>query len=301
VRKPDRTVWAAIALLAIFLVAGCGGGPRRPAGQTAGGKMLVAASILPMADFARQVGGDRVQVELMVPAGASEHTYEPTAAQLEVLTRAKVLVLNGVGLEFWADSLVGAAGNPGLRVVKAAEGLPIIAEQGEQGATGDPHVWLDPISAIHQVERIRDAFAAADPPGAATYRQNAARYAGELTDLDKEIRAQVATFSHHKFIGFHTAWAYFARRYGLEQVAAIERSPGREPSPAEVAEIVRTAKTIGAKAIFAEYQFPTKAADAIAAETGAKVLVLDPLGIPPDYSYIKTLRYDVAEIAKALR
>ena len=111
----------------------------------------------------------------------------------------------------------------------------------------------------------------------------------------------MATFSSKKFIAFHPAWVYFAQRYGLEQAAVIETTPGKEPSPAEIAEIVKTARAIGAKAIFAEPQFSPKAAEVIAAESGAEVLFLNPLGEPPDFSYLDTMRYNVGEMEKALK
>ena len=263
-------------------------------------QILVLASILPLADFARQVGGDRVQVETLVPPGASPHTYELTPAQLQAVSRAKVLVLNGTGLEYWADKMISAANNPNLVVVKTAEGLDIIAGD-EHAPGGNPHVWLSPLNAIHQVEMIRDTLSQADPVGANTYRANANRYTGELSALDREIHDTVAMFRNRKFIAFHAAWAYLARDYGLEQAAVVETTPGKEPSPAEVAEIVRTAKAIGAKAIFAEPQFSSKAAAVIAEESGAQVLFLNPLGQPPDYRYIDLMRYNLNEMSKALK
>ena len=262
-------------------------------------RLPVAASILPLADFTRQVGGERIRLETLIPPGASPHTYEPTPAQLKFLSRARVLVLNGVGLEFWADKVIAAVDNPNLVVVRTADGLKILAgEPGEPG--GNPHLWLSPREVIHQVEMIRDALVRADPPGSDAYRANAARYVAALRAFDAEIRATVATFSQRKFIAFHAAWAYFARDYGLEQAAVIESTPGREPSPAEVAKIIRTARAIKAKAIFAEPQFPASAARAIAEESGAAVLLLDPLGKPPG-SYLDLMRANLAQISKALR
>jgi ABC-type Zn uptake system ZnuABC Zn-binding protein ZnuA len=260
----------------------------------------VAASILPLADFAREVGGAGVAVQALVPPGASPHTYEPTPSQLRLLSRARLLVLNGVGLEFWADKTIAATQNPDLVVVRTAAGLPLLGGDADEPG-GNPHVWLSPRGAMHQVEAIRDALVRVDPAGAAAYRTNAERYLTRLRALDGEIRAAVAGFRTHSFIAFHAAWAYFARDYGLVQAAVIERSPGREPSPAEVAAVIRTAKAIGAKAIFAEPEFSPKAAQVIAAESGAKVLLLYDLGRPPSYGYIETMRYDLAQMREALR
>jgi zinc transport system substrate-binding protein len=111
------------------------------------GKLAVVASILPLADFARQVGGNRIDVVVLVPAGASPHTYEPTPAQLLAVARARVLVLNGVGLEFWAEKVISSAGNPDLKVVTVSEGVKIIAGDPDEPG-GNPHTWLSPVNAM---------------------------------------------------------------------------------------------------------------------------------------------------------
>lgn len=280
-----------------FILSACGS-TVEPGKQDA--RLRVVASILPLADFARQVGGDRVQAEVLVPAGASPHTYELTPAQLKAVTRARVLILNGVGLEFWADKVISSANNPNLTIVTASEGIKILAGD-EDSPGGNPHTWLSPQKAMLQVERIRAAFAKADPPGAEIYRGNADKFLQELRVLDQEIRTAVAGFSDKRFIAFHAAWSYFAADYGLEEAAVIERRPGQEPSPVEIADIIRKVKEIKAKAIFAEPQFSTKAAETIAGESGTRVLLLNPLGQPPDYRYLELMRFNLSQISLALR
>ncbi len=265
-----------------------------------GGRVLVVASILPLADFARQVGGDRVRVEVLVPVGASPHTYEITPAQMKLVTRARALILNGVGLEFWADRVISAAANPGLHVVSVSDGLKILSGDADEPG-GNPHTWLSPANAMLQVERIREVLIQVDPAGASTYQENAARFLGELRALDEEIRAAVAGFSSRRFIAFHAAWVYFAAEYGLDEAAVVEERPGQEPSPAEIAAIVRLARKIKARAIFAEPQFSTKAAEVIAEECGARVLLLNPLGYPPNYGYIDLMHYNLSQMSLALR
>ena len=289
----------ALALALAVSAAGCGRGRGAPKSEV--GKVMVVASIAPLGYFARRVGGDRVEVEMLVPPGSSPHTFEPKPEQLRALSKAKVLVLNGVGLELWADDLIGAARNPDLKVVKTADGLDILRASGHgQEQFGNPHVWLDPIDAIRQVEKIRDALIEADPAGADTYHGNADSLVADLRKLDAEIKAAVATFRSKDFVSQHAAWAYFARRYGLVEAAVVETTPGREPSPGEIADIVQTVKRTGARAVFAEPQLSQKAAQVIAAETGAKVLLVNPLGIPPDYDYLETMRYNLAELKKGL-
>jgi zinc transport system substrate-binding protein len=262
-------------------------------------RVLVVASIKPLADFACQVGGDRVEVITLVPPGASPHTYQLKPSQVRQVAEARLLILNGAGLEYWADKLIRGAGNPGLQVVDTSQGIPLIGA-GAHGA--NPHIWLDPQQAMLQVKHIKCALIRADPERAALYRANATGFLAKLGRLDREIAAEVATWAGSRFIAFHPAWVYFARRYGLEQAGVIERSPGREPSPREVAAIVETARRIGARAIFAEPQFSPKAAEAIARESGARVLLLDPLGSSlKDRTYLAMMRFNVAQMALALR
>jgi zinc transport system substrate-binding protein len=289
-----------VAGLAILISLGFGGcaGVAEPSGDEG---LLVAASIAPLADFARQVGGEHVRVIALVPPGASPHTYELTPSQVQQVARARLLVLNGIGLEYWVDKLAGSANNPDLIVVDTSKGIEILRGDGDEPG-GNPHIWLDPSNAMIQVGHIRDALVRADPIHADAYRTNADRYVDQLLSLDQSIAKCVATWSSREFIAFHPAWIYFARRYGLVQAAAIEESPGREPSPAEVARIVETARRIDARAIFAEPQLSPKAAETIAEESGAEVLFLDPLGSSlDDPSYVNLLRHNVAQMTKALR
>lgn len=286
----------ALAVTLAVLIAGCG----KPAPNTSG-KMIVAASISPLADFSGQVGGDRVEIELLVPPGSNPHVYQVQPDQMSLLSKASVLVLNGVGLEFWASNVIDAADNPKLIVVKTADGLKILDHSEGDGGAGNPHVWLDPINAIHQVEAIRDAFIKADPSHASEYTANAARYSNKLRKLDADIRAEVAKFKSKGFVSFHPTWVYFARRYGLVEAATIEQSPGKEPSPQDIARAVDTAKKLHAKAIFAEPQMSRKAALVVAEEIGAKVLVLDAFGKPPRYDYIETMRNNLRVMAEALK
>lgn len=294
-----RNLWFIFYILSLLPISltGC---VRQPI-NAGNNKITIVASIAPLAYFAERVGGDRVSVELVVPPGSSAHTFEPKPEQLRALSNAKLLVLNGLGLELWADDLIGAAHNPKLIVVKTAEGLPIIRAPGhEHDEFGNPHVWLDPLDAIHQVEKIRDALIEADPTGADAYRQNTDQLVADLHQLDDEIRTAVATFKSKDIISQHAAWAYFAKRYGLVEAAVIETTPGREPSPGEIATIVQTVKKTRARAVFAEPQLSQKAARVIAAETGAQVLLLNPQGIPPNYDYLATMRYNLAEMKKGL-
>lgn len=299
-----RLVVAGLLALAVL---GCG----KPASDST--KMIVVASIAPLVDFARQVGGDNVEVTLLVPPGSNPHTYQIQPNQMSALSKASVLVLNGIGLEFWADKVIDAAHNPKLIVVQTADGLRVVDEddgdehglrvvdEDDEDEHGNPHVWLDPVDAIHQVEAIRDAFIKADPTHAADYRKNARTFIEQLRGLDSEIREKVAGFKYKSFVTFHPTWTYFAKRYGLIQAAEIEPSPGKEPTPRDIAEAIKIARKVDAKAIFTEPQMSPKAAQVVAEEVGAKVLTLDPFGSPPGYDYIAMMRENLRKMAEALK
>jgi len=290
------------AFLLVFLLASCG---RSPTAGTvvpaSNGRLSVVVSIAPLADFARQVGGERIEVTTLVPPGASPHTYVLTPAQVVAASKARVLVLNDIGLEYWGDKVISAANNPNLIVVNASQGIPVLAGD-EHETGGNPHVWLNPQYAIRQVERIRDGLIQADPAGRPTYESRAASYVATLEALDSEIAQQVKTWHDKEFIAFHPSFAYFAQRYGLVQAAVIETTPGREPSPAELAGLIATVRRIHARAIFAEPQLSAKMATTIAEESHVQLLYLDPLGATiPSGSYVDLLRYNVSQLAKALK
>lgn len=305
---------AALSLLLLAMTAvGCGG----TGGAGAGGRIKVAASIPPLADFARRVGGEMVEVELMVPPGASPHTYEPTSAQMKFLSEARLLVLNGLELEAWATDILAKVGNNDLTRVETASRVPesdlIPAayddheHEGENEEHGvyDPHVWLDPGLAAYQVEAIRDALIAADPEHEGEYRDNAGALIAELRGLDGWIEERVGAFTLGKFVAFHSSWTYFARRYGLEMVGVVEELPGKEPGAAAIAALIDAIRAEGVTVIFAEPQFSPRAAEAVADASGGEVevAILDPLGDPDDPAtdtYDKLLRYDVEQMAKAL-
>lgn len=287
--------WAACAVLLLFVLAAGGCGIPRPKQPThKPDRLPVAATIFPLADLVRNIGGDLVEVTTLLGPGASPHTYEPTAGQVKRLATARVVVSVGSGLDDWAAGL--AAGTDAIRLVLARElDLP---------AGADPHVWLDPVLVRDRIApALARVLAAADPGHAADYERNLAAYAAALTGLDREIASRTAAFGQRRFVSFHSAWRHFADRYGLEEAATIEEYPGKEPSPRWLADTVAVARQAGVKAIFAEPQFSTRAAEVIAAEIDVRVLILDPLGgegIPGRDTYLGLMRYNLDILEQAL-
>ncbi len=305
-RSRELGAWVTLtcaALIAVSLIAvGCGR-------KEETGKLKVAASIVPLGDFCRRVGGDMVEVRVLVPPGASPHTFEPTTKQMKFLSDADVLVLNGLELETWVSDVVEKAGNTGLLKVVAGEEVPgadLLKTDEERGSGSEhhehgvynPHVWLDPMLAIYEVEAISEGFAEADPDNARQYKKNAEDYIDKLKALDAKIRAETSSFSRKQFISFHPSFTYFARRYGLDEVGSIEELPGKEPSARDFAALVEKMKAQGVVVVFAERQLNPQTAEALANEAGTTVAVrtLDPLGNPDDLetsSYLKMMEHNV--------
>jgi zinc transport system substrate-binding protein len=302
-REHLPAVVAVIALVAALLlpVAGCG-----TAKQS--GRLKVAVSIVPLADFTRAVGGDLVEVETLVPPGASPHTYEPTGGQLAFMSKAKAFITNGLELETWAADVIDKVGNKDAVRVVTSDAIPadMLLKAVEADAEGpyDPHIWLDPTLAIHQVGAIANGLADADPAHADTYRANAAEYIRTLQELNGQLKRQTESFTKKSFVALHPAWAYFARRYGLVQAGVIEEVPGKEPSGESIKVLVDEIKKQGITVVFAEPQVNPKAAEVIAKESGAEVKIIDPLGDPdkPDVStYVKMMRHDADVMGEALK
>ncbi len=279
-----KVVCAATLILVASLAAACGaGGPKD-------GRPLVVTSIPPLYSFATNVGGDSLRVENLLPPGASPHQTSFTPAQAKLVAEADLLIINGAGLELWVDDLIKSTGRTDLRVVEASKGLDFLRPDepipvpggggsgGEPPTNVDPHVWLDVSNAKKMVGTVTDAIAAIDPKNAADHRARAADYVKRLESLDAEIKRQTADLPRKDFVSFHSAFQYYARAYGLRQVAVLEEFPGKEPSPAYLAGLVDLVKKLGVTAVFSEPQFSPRPAEALARETGAKVYQVDPEG-----------------------
>jgi zinc transport system substrate-binding protein len=297
-----QTIAAPLAVVLTLALPGCSRSPVPTAEAAVDGRIRIVASIAPLADLARRVGGERVAVTTLVPPGASEHTWEPTPRAVARLGKVRIFLRVGAGFEPWSGRLVStaAAGAPPVVEVDASRGVDLLADEDH----ANPHYWLDPASASLCLPRVAEALAAIDPSGAAGYRQRAAQTRTELDALDHEIKDRAARFSSRGIVTFHAAWDYFARRYGLTVVASIESFPGREPGPRRVAEIVELARREKVRAVFAEPQSSAKAAEAIAEECGVPVRVLDPLGgegVPGREDYFALMRYNVGVLEEALR
>ena len=328
-----RSVWTAVgaALASLVLVAGCNGSAASPSPSESTGAAAdytVIATTSVFADLAQLALGDNVTIETIIPAGVDVHTFEPSPADAQKLAGADLIVMNGLGLDEWALSLLEAAGKSEEDVLELAEGIDESnawvylegeehdEEEGEEhseeegevhghGGT-DPHIWLDPKGAAIYVNRIA-ARVAAELPERATAIESA-RDAGlaEIAVLDEELRVGFAAVdaSTRKIVTFHDAFGYFARAYEIEIVGVAVEAPGQEPSAKEIAALIDAIKAAGVTSVFSEAQFPSKVLDQVAAETGATVLenlYSDALGDAPANSYLGAMRANASAILASFK
>jgi len=283
--------------------AGTAGGQERNAGASsgngAGDKILVVTSFYPMAEFVRQVGGERVQVQVLIADGTEPHDWEPTARDLGRIAKAKLFVYNG-GVEPWAPKAVEAIGAGKVNALEAAQGLMEL--KGEP----DPHVWLSPKLAAREVQAICEALSQADPPGASLYAQNAQGYQTRLKALDQKLRQTAAQAKRKEFVTTHAAFGHLAEDYGLKQLAIMGLSPEAEPAPADLTRLVRLIEKKQIKYVFFETLVSPKVAQAIAEAAKVQTLVLDPLeGLTEEErqagdDYVSVMERNIANLAQAL-
>jgi zinc transport system substrate-binding protein len=246
-----------------MLACGCLQGPASPERN-----ISVAVGIPPLAEFVEAVGGEEVQVQVLLPPGADPHTYEPTPAELAQLSRVDLIIAVGSHLPFEDRLLQRFNGTrTGPVVVNASEGIELRDQ--------DPHDWLSLSNARRMVNNTASALCAQDPPHCEGFQLNRDAYLERIDQADTEIRAILATARITTFLVVHPAWGYFAEEYGLTQLAIEEE--GKEPSAAELAALVETVQEKGIRVVFVEPQFSTREAEILAAQINGRVEKLDPL------------------------
>ncbi len=248
---------------------------QKPTAQS--NKLQVTTSFYPLYFFSSQIGGDKANVVNITPAGAEPHDYEPTALDIAQIDNSKLLVLNGGGLEAWGDNIQKNIDPQKTTVVIAGQNLTNqkVLENGNNVI--DPHVWLSPQLAKEMVDKIAGSFVQVDPVNTEFYKTNTNTLKTKLDNLDKEYKQGLSSCSEKNIITSHAAFGYLSSSYGLNQVSITGLSPDAEPSPAQLADIVKFAKANNVKYIFFESLVSPKLADTIATEVGAKTLVLNPI------------------------
>ena len=306
-----------IALVALVLLAGCGGNKGKTADQAGTPKVKIVATVYPVYEFAKQVGGDKVDVVMLIPPGAEPHDWEPTAKDITRIKDAKIFAYHGSGFEP-VDKLLTPDVLGKTLPVQVSKGVPKLAssaeheeenghKEGKHAHEGDSHMWLDPIAAQQEVATILAALVEVDAPNAAYYKENADKFTKQLADLDQDYKKTLSNLRSKDIITSHEAFGYLAARYGLHQVGIMGLSPDAEPTPDKMAEITKFCREHQVKYIFFETLASPKLAQTIAKETGAELLVLNPVEnlteeeLKQGKNYLAIMRENLVNLEKALK
>ncbi|MBW7956490.1 MAG: zinc ABC transporter substrate-binding protein [Deltaproteobacteria bacterium] len=285
------------------------------------GRIRAAASIYPLAHFLEKTGGERVTVHTITPAGVDAHDFEPTPRDIRTAMDSAVFVYMGGGFDSWAERIAPSVSDSGAMTVEIAERFKMETETGhEDGHEGhdheendghdhgpfDPHVWLDPVLATRLVEIMKESLTAVDHENGPYYGAQAAAYTDRLLELDKEFKAGLKDCALREIVVSHDAYGYLGERYNLDIIPATGVFSGEEPSPRRIAVISRAMKDRGIRHVFTEPFGSPRIAEAIARETGAGILVLNPVeGLTREEDmagadYLSIMRENLKNLREAL-
>ena len=300
-----------LVLMSILLAAPLFGPASSVAAQP---KLRVVSTVAPITNIIQNVGGDRIDLEGLVPPGVDSHTFEPSPYDARKLAAADLVIVNGLALEGTTIELAQANLKPGARIVELGAGT-ITRDQWmfdfsfpEEHGDPNPHVWMNPLYAQRYAELARDALSEADPSNAGLYASNTDLFRVRIDQLDRAIMTTVRTIpeENRKLLTYHDSFAYFAPRYGFKVIGAIQPSDFAEPSPREVAALIDQIRAEGVPAIFGSEVFPSPVLEQIGRETGVRYYDElrddDPPGDPgaPENTYFGMLQFDVQLMARAL-
>lgn len=261
-------------------------------------KLNVVVSFYPLYDFTKNIGGEKVNITTIIPFGVEPHDWEPTPKDVGKILSADLFIYNGAGLEPWAEKLVKDTKSKNLVVIDMYKSI---------GAKGDdPHIWLDPVLVKAQLKVIRDTLIKLDSRNKSYYEANYNSYLKKVEALDREIRDTLSRCKKKVFVTSHDAFSRFAERYGLTQVPITGINPEAEPKPKDLVEVVKIVRENKIKYIFTEPLISPKLAESLSRETGAKILILDPIeglsesDIKAGKDYISKMRENLKNLKLAL-
>jgi zinc transport system substrate-binding protein len=246
-------------------------------------KIKIIASFYPLYEFATNVGGDKAKISSFVPIGIEPHDWEPSTGNILELKNTQLFVYNGAGMEPFVEKLINSEEYTNVKFVETAKGITLIESDNDHEdddthkSLYNPHIWLDPILAKHQVTIIKDAIIESDPQNKQYYEDNANRYLTKLENLDLKIKSQLSNCKKDTFVPFHDAYTYFANRYGLSVFPLSGVSPESEATAAELKQFVDFIKENQIKVIYSEELIDPKLAQTLANEAGAQVLTFSPI------------------------
>lgn len=286
-----------LCLVGILLLwsQGCSKAP-----STAAAKPKIAGTIFPLYDIARNIVGDKMDVVQILPPGASPHTFELTPQQVQQLQGARVIFKIGHGLDDWTNTIADIL--PGANMVVVDKGIKLIYSGGaEEHGGANPHYWLSLSNGMVIARNIEGEVVKLDPQNQSYYKTNLDAYLAKLEAAEKEIAGKLSNLPNKNLITFHDAWVYFAEEFGLKIVGNFEPSPGKQPTPRDMAELEQKVRQYHVRAVFSEPELSSAAIEPFVKDMGLKLYVLYPLeGAGGQASYIGVLEYDADIIVKAL-
>ena len=289
-------------------------------------EVVALASFYPLYEFTKEVGGDKVDVSLLVPQGVEPHDWEPTINDVQRISQADLIIINGVGFESWIQNIEEL--NPDVMIIDSSKGIEIIEwekheeehdeeheeehdehdeeheeehDEHDDHLLGDPHIWLNPVLAKVQVQNIADGLIKFNPENEQTYSSNAEVFLNKLDTLDSKITNELQNCKKD-FLVYHNAFSYFANEYGLTQHTIVKgNDPHAEPTSRHYEEIINLAQDLELNIIFTEEGKDKRTSDVISDEINASVLTLSPLEIiTDDSSYIENMEKNLSNLQKAL-
>jgi zinc transport system substrate-binding protein len=258
-------------------------------------KLQVITSFNPLHEFSKNIGQEKVNAILLVPVGVEPHDWEPTIKDVQRMQKSDLIIINGIGFENWVDNLQETKYSG--KIIDTSNGIPIRNSNDE--GSGDPHIWLNPVYAKIQVQNIADAFSQSDPENQQYYQYNAAKYIEKLNSLDSKIRDELSD-CNRDFVSFHDAFSYFADEYNLNQHTIISNNSHGEVTAKTLENIISTSRALDIKVIFSEEKIDTRTSNIIANEIGGKVLILSPLEVLSDETYISKMTQNLENLKEAL-
>ncbi len=288
----------------LVLSAGCSGKPAPE--KTAEGKLPVVASFYAMKEMTEAIGGDKVAVTTLIPEGTDPHDFQPTTKSMKDLSRARVLVIQGLGMEPWAEEMVKAAENRNLVQVVAAREVPPIAnedaEEAREHGQYDPHAWLSPACAQVEAAAIVRGLSQADPANAGYYQVNGEKFIGRLRQLEAAYKGKFQDLPRKEFVTGHAAFAYLCRDFGLEQNSVEGVFASGEPNARQLASLVEYCRDHQVRTIFTEAAVSPKTSESLAREVGAKVVHIHTLeGGEGEGDYLVQMEENLARIYESLK
>ena len=281
-------------------------------------EVIVLASFYPLYEFAKEVGGDKVDVSLLVPQGIEPHDWEPTINDVQRISQADLIIINGVGFENWIHDIEEI--NPDVTIIDSSKGIKIIEwennedehddhkeehdeheEEHDAHSLGDPHIWLNPVLAKVQVQNIADGLIKFNPENKQTYSSNTNIFLKKLDTLDTKIINELQNCKKD-FIAYHNAFSYFAKEYELIQHTIVKNNdPHAEPTSRHYEEMINLAHNLELDIIFTEEGIDQRTSRVIADEIGASILILSPLeAVTDNSSYIENMEQNLINLQRAL-